>query len=194
MKKIISMLLALALLLGCGAALAEAAEKTQMGTLEMKGAFTLKCAIPENYKLMVIEETPEKMFAQLVPEDQKKPCVTISIAYNDEYSDVERMNDLPEEQLKRIEASFMQMDDVKFEYRETGLGTKILVVTEDDSDEDGDTDFVDIYSIYKGFETEFKMIPGKDPAAEDDDVDMTEDQIKMLVDFITGIDFVDAAK
>ena len=40
MKKIISMLLALALLLGCGAALAEAAEKTQMGTLEMKGAFT----------------------------------------------------------------------------------------------------------------------------------------------------------
>ena len=88
----------------------------------------------------------------------------------------------------------MQMDDVKFEYRETGLGTKILVVTEDDSDEDGDTDFVDIYSIYKGFETEFVMTPGKDPAAEDDDVDMTEDQIKMLVDFITGIDFVDAAK
>ena len=194
MKKIISMLLALALLLGCGAALAEATEKTQMGTLEMKGAFTLKCAIPENYTLKTIEETSENLVAQLVPADQKKPFVTISIAYNDQYSDVERMNDLPEEQLRVIEDSFLQMDDVKFEYRETGLGTKLLVITEDDNDEDGDTDFVDIYSIYKGFETEFVMTPGKDPSAEDDDVDMTEEQIQMLFDFITGIDFVDAAK
>jgi len=194
MKKIISMLLALTMLLSCGAALAEAAEKTQMGSLEMKGAFTLKCALPEGYTLVTVEETPEKMVATLVPADQKKPFVTISIAYNDQYSDVERMNDLSEEQLKVIEDSFMQMDDVKFEYRETGLGTKLLVITEDDSDEDGDTDFVDIYSIYKGFETEFVMTPGKDPAAEDDDVDMTEEQIQMLIDFITGIDFVDAAK
>ena len=46
----------------------------------------------------------------------------------------------------------------------------------------------------QGFETEFVMTPGKDPAAEDDDVDMTEEQIQMLIDFITGIDFVDAAK
>lgn len=194
MKKIISMLLALALLLGCGAALAEAAEKTQMGTLEMKGAFTLKCAIPENYRLMVIDETPEKLYAQLVPEDQKKPSVTIAFVYNDEYSEVERLNDLSEEQLKFIESTYTAEDDVKIEYRETGLGTKLLVAIEQDSDKDDDIDFVSIHTLYKGFDIEFTMTPGKDPSAEDDDVDMTEEQIKMLIDFITGIDFVDAAK
>ena len=191
MKKLISVLLVLALLLGAAAAIAEAEEKTQMGTLELRDAFTLKCAIPETYKLDILAETNEKMLAMLVPEDEKKPTVTISIAYNDQYADVERMNDLTDEQLLAIENSFAVMDAVKFEYRETGLGTKILVVTEQDEDQDGDTDFVDIYTIYKGFETEFVMTPGRDPSTDDGYVDMTEEQIQMLIDFITGIDFVE---
>ena len=191
MKKIISVLLVLALLLGTAAAIAEAEEKTQMGSLELKDAFTLKCALPENYKLETLAETPEKLLAMLVPDDQKKPAVTISIAYNDQYADVERMNDLSEERLQVIENTFAEMDAVRFEYRETGLGTKILVVTEQDEDQDGDTDFVDIYTIYKGFETEFVMTPGRDPSTDDGYVDMTEEQIQMLIDFITGIDFVE---
>ena len=186
MKKILSVLLILALLLGAGAVAAESAGKTEMGSLSVAGAFTLKCAVPEGYTIDVLEQTSEKIAALLTNEDTTKPLVTISIAYNDQYSDVERMNDLSEEQMKVIESSFSEMDEVKFEYRETGLGTKLLVVTETKDD----VSFVDIYTIYKGFETEFVMVPGI-TADKEEIVPLTEEQISMLIDFITGIDFVE---
>ena len=55
MKKIISVLLSLALLLSCAAALAETAEKTELGTLNINGEFTLNAAIPK-----AIPWTPSK--------------------------------------------------------------------------------------------------------------------------------------
>ena len=42
MKKIIAILLSLALLLGCAAGLAEEAEKQNFGTIRINGVFTLK--------------------------------------------------------------------------------------------------------------------------------------------------------
>lgn len=193
MKKMISVLLVFAMMLGACAAFAEGTEKTQIGSIEMKGAFTLKCEMPANYTLKTIEESPEKILAFLTPDDPRKPSVMVHIVFDEQYADVERMNDLTDEQLKVIESTYAEMDDVKFEYRETGLGTKILVVTEQDEDKDGDTDFVAIFTIYKGFDTEFVMTPGVDPTSDDgDDVDMTEAEIQMLIDFITGIDFVES--
>ena len=115
MKKILSLILAAALLLGCGSALAETAEKTEIGSLNVVDAFTLKCAIPENYKIEVVEQTNDKIIATLnCEEDITKPFVMISIAYNDQYADVERLNDLSDEQLQIIESSFTDEDDVFF--------------------------------------------------------------------------------
>ena len=189
MKKILSLILAAALLLGCGSALAETAEKTEIGSLNVVDAFTLKCAIPENYKIEVVEQTNDKIIATLnCEEDITKPFVMISIAYNDQYADVERLNDLSDEQLQIIERSFTDEDDVTIEYKETGLGTKLMVVTEDVSD---GVSFVDIYTIYKGFETDFVLVPGAD-VEKGEIYPLTEEAIQMLIDFITGIDFVEA--
>ena len=62
MKKIIALLLALALTLSCAAVLAEAAEeKTDMGTIDFGGKFIIKGKIPEGYTL-IEEEKMEHVF------------------------------------------------------------------------------------------------------------------------------------
>ena len=114
MKKGISILLALALMLGCGAALAESTEaKTELGTLNVNGAFAIECAVPEDYSLSIQDQDSAYIRATLKSTDEAKPTVGISIAYNEEIADIDRLNDVSEEGLRLIEASFQQMDDVK---------------------------------------------------------------------------------
>ena len=183
MKKVISILLALALLLFCAAASAETAEATaeKSEIVTLRDAFTLKCNLPEGYALEVKTRTEDSVYATLTSEDAAKPVILISIAYNDLYADIERLNDVSDEDMKVLEQLFSVMDDVKFEYKETGQGTKIMVVYETFED----VNFIDFYTIYKGYETEFVMTPG---TAEISDAD-----IQMMMDFITDLDFVPVA-
>ena len=180
MKKAISILLALTLLLFCAAAYAETAENTAEKTeiVTLRNAFTLKCGLPEGYALDVKTRTEESVYAELTSADAAKPKILISIVYNDLYADIERMNDIPEEDLALYEALFSIMDDVKIEYKETGYGTKIMMVTETFED----TSFIDFYTIYKGFEVEFVMTPGSEA--------ISDANIQMMMDFITDLDFV----
>ena len=103
--------------------------------------------------------------------------VTVSIAYNEEYADVERFNDVDEATVQEIRDSFMDMDEVVFEELETVYGTRLLKVTTSNSS------FADIYTIYKGYELEFVMTA----QGEVQDAD-----VQMLVDFISDMDFVPA--
>ena len=180
MKKGISILLALALLLGCCAALGESAErKTEMGTLDVNGSFTIQCAVPEEYDLSIQYQDTACIVGTLSSRDAAKPTVGIQIFFSEEWADIDRLNDVSEDGLRMIEATFREMDDVKFEYAETGLGTKLMKVTE----ADGAADFIDIYTIYKGYELEFIMRAGTEP--------LTEKSGDMLIDFITQMDFVE---
>ena len=185
MKKIIAMILSLALLLGCAAGFAGAAEtaseKAELGTVNVNGAYKIQGKIPEGYRLAIMSQTNTSLVSMLMPEDPAKPTVTLSVAFSEDWADTERLNDVPEELLAEIEASFESEDEVKIEYRETGLGTKLMVVTEGSEEAPR---FVDIYTIYKGYEHEFLMSPGTAP--------LSEEHIQMMVDFITGIDFVEA--
>jgi len=179
MKKIIAMILSLALLLGCAAGFAEAGEKTELGTVNVNGVYKIQGRMPEGYQLAILNQTNTNIVCMLMPGDSAKPTVTVSIAFAEDWADTERLNDVSEEELAEIEASFVMEDAVKIEYRETGLGSKLMVVTE----AEGETDFVDIYSIYKGYEHEFVMTPGSEP--------LTEEHIQLLIDFITDLEFVE---
>ena len=53
----------------------------------------------------------------------------------------------------------------------------------------GDTDYVDILAISKGYFIEFEMTPNKDAAEKS----LTEEQIRMCIDFLTNLDFNEAA-
>ena len=174
MKKIIVLALSLMLILCAAAVLAEGnAEKATLGSLKVGEAFTIKSRIPEGYKFSEITSS-ELYLVGILEGGEDKPTVTVSIAYNEEYADVERFNDVDEATVQEIRDSFRVMDDVAFEDLETAFGTRLLKVTQ------ANKSFVDIYTIYKGYELEFVMTA----QGEVQDAD-----IQMLVDFISDMDF-----
>ena len=73
------------------------------------------------------------------------------------------------------------MNDVEITYRETGYGTKLLIARETGTD----TDFVDILAIYKGYFIEFNMTPNPKAAVQT----LTDQQVRMCIDFLTDVDF-----
>ena len=183
MKKIIAILLSLALLLGCAAGLTEGAEKQSFGTIRVNGEFTLKGALPEGYKVVPFEMSDDAILTLIVSDDPAKPEMALSIAFDELFANVDRMNDLTEEALKGLEESFAEMNDVEISYKETVYGTKLLIAREVGDD----TDFVDILSVYKGYSIEFVMTPNPDAK----DQTLTDAQVQMCIDFLSELDFVE---
>ena len=158
-------------------------EKQQLGRLSVNGDFALQCALPEGYQMQTVTAADAKIITSITSEDKEKPILYLSIAYNELYSDVARLNDLGEEDLKLLEESFTEMNDVELSYRETAYGTKLLVARETGSD----TDFVDILTVYKGYSIEFVMTPNPEASVQE----LTDAQIQMCVDFLSELDFVE---
>ena len=171
MKRILALVLGLMMILCTAAAAAETTEKTELGSVE---AYTIQGVIPEGYSFNIITSGGLNLIGILVG-GEGKPMITVSIAYNEEYADVERFNDVDEATVEEIKESFLDMDDVAFEDLETAYGTRLLKVTQ------ADKAFADIYSIYKGYENEFVLVAQGE---------VTEGDIQMLVDFISSIDYI----
>ena len=173
MERIIALALGLIMVLCAVNVLAE--EKVELETVSVGQAFSIRSKLPEGYQFMLVENT-ELNVVGVLNGGKDKPFVTVSIAYNDEYNGVERFNDVDEATVQEIRESFMEMDDVEFEDLETAYGTRLLKVTTT-----SDKSFVDIYTIYKGFELEFLMYF---------EGELQDKDVQMLVDFISDMDFV----
>ena len=182
MKKIIALVLCLVLLAGC--ALAETADKQQLGTVSMNGVFELRCALPESYRVSVLEEDSAQYHALIYTDEPGKPVMSLMIVYDELLESVERLNDLDETALGQIADTFRQEDQVDISYEETAHGTKLMVVREA---EDA-VDYVVFYTIYKGYEIEF-VLSGDGTGSG---VGLTGEQIRMAVDFLSDLDFVPA--
>ena len=184
MKKCLAIVLSLSLLLG-GAALAETAEKNSIGSINVNGAFTLMARLPEGYYYQPLTTQGELMIAGILPleNDGTRPMMTLSICFDELLSEVERLNDLNEDALAQIAATFTAEDQVDISYMETAHGTKLMVVKET-----ADTvDYVDFYTIYKGYEIEFVLNYGTADAPA-----ITEEQIATAIQFLSDLDFVPA--
>ena len=174
MKRIIALVLGLMMVLcaaAAGAETAETAEKAELGSVE---AFNIQATLPEGYIFNLITSGGLNLIG-LLSGGEGAPIITVSIAYNEEYAEVERFNDVDEATVEEIKESFLEMDEVSFEDLETAYGTRLLKVT------DADSEFADIYTIYKGYELEFVM------AAQGE---ATDADMQMLVDFISSMDFI----
>ena len=178
MKKMLAILLCLALMLCCAAAVAETAEKTYLATVDMNGAFRLQCALPEGYEIKEIESSDSTYIAQFIA-DGDRPLLALSIAYNELYSDVPRMNDLDEETLAMIEDSFRIEDNVDISYTETAYGTKLMMIKETEDT----VNYVDFYSVYLGYEIEIVVV-------SQNEAGLSDEQIQMVIDFLSELDFV----
>ena len=181
MKKALAILLCLVMLLGCAAALAEAPEKLYLTTVNMNGAFNLQCSLPEGYEFQEVASS-DTTYIAVFKMDEDRPMLTLSIAYNELYSDVTRMNDLDAETLALIEDSFRQEDEVDISYTETAYGTKVMMVKEIKDT----VDYMEFYSVYLGYEIEVVAV------SLNSEEGLTDDQIKMVIDFLSNLDFVEA--
>ena len=178
MKKLIAVLLSLVLLLSCASVLAEEA-KENLGTVSVNGEFNLWATLPEGYQLEIIDTDPMSPFYVLTSEDPAKPLLYLSISFDDTDANFKRLNDLDDEQLAALEATFYAEDDnVIITYTETEYGTKLLVA----KDPDGLAGAV--FTIYEGYDIEFILYPGD--AAEA----LTDDQFDLCVKFLSSLDFV----
>ena len=186
MKKLIAVILSLALLVCAATAAAEAAEdKITLGTLSINGAFRLQCGLPDGYSINPGTVTPDMITASLRSEDPAAPVMQLSVAYDEMYADVDRLNDLDEEALKLLEQPFIDNDpDVDITYGETGYGTRVLVAKHDTEEED----FIVFFSIYRGYCVEFVLLP-----AREGDRNLVDDEIATCVSFLTNLDFIPAS-
>lgn len=187
MKKIIAILLSLALLLGCAAGLAEGAEKQSFGTIRVNGEFTLRGTLPEGYKVVPFEMSDDAILSLIVSDDPAKPEMALSIAYDETYSDVERLNDMDDEALATLEKTFTDTDPyANITYEETAYGTRLLISrTQSETYDD-----LDIFTIYKGYFVEFMVSPGKAAA----DQKITDDDVATCIKFLSELDFVEGAE
>ena len=182
MKKIIAMILSLAMLLCAVSAMAE--DKVTLGTVSVIGVFRLQSVLPEGYTLTPMDVTPEHYNALIASEDPAKPAMQLSIAFDEKYSDVERLNDLDDEALTLLEQTFIDNDpEVEITYGETGYGTRVLVAKHDTEGED----FIDFFSIFRGYCVEFVLLPAKEG-----DRNLNDEQIAASVSFLTELDFIPA--
>ena len=188
MKKIISMLLCLVMLMGITAAFAETAatdEKVDLGSITVNGKFALKAKLPEGYTAQIFQVSSDSgyLVASIQCEDKTKPKMELHIFYSDtELSNMERLNDATDAQLAAIEDTFREQDAVDITYTETGLGTKLLVAREIEDT----TDWVSIFTVYQGYCVEFMLEPGEEAAEEY----VTDEQVLKAVEFLTDLDFV----
>ena len=181
MKKIIALVLALVLSLGCCAALAESAEKTVLGTLN--GAFKLQCVLPEGYELNVPQIDNEGLIAKLTAAngDEKKPELWLVVEFDEMYYDVKRMNDMTDEQLDEIIQTFPENgENVTVSYSETAYGTKVMIV----KDANVPPQYMAVLSVYEGYMIEIDII--------DNEEYLSDEEIKVCIDFFSNMDFIPA--
>ena len=102
MKKIIALALCLVMLLGCTAAMAEAeAEKESLGVLKVIGAFDIKYSpLPNEYKVNVYMQNDMTLIANITTTKAELPQMGLVIAFNDEWADTERLNDVSDEDME----------------------------------------------------------------------------------------------
>ncbi len=161
-------------------AVEEASGTQKLGRLSVNGDFELTCKIPADYSIQVTNTWGENIVASILSDNITKPQMILAVVYDELYGDVERMNDMSDEDLAVLEASFAE-NNVDISYRETGLGTKLLVAREIGAAED----FVTILSVYKGYLVEFTMKPSSKAAIKV----LTEEQIQTAIDFLTDVTF-----
>ena len=118
MKKLISLILCVILAVSCAAALAESTpEEDNTVTINMHGAFIIKGSLFEGYKWQLsTESTSSQLVGVFVSDDMTAPVMQLSIALDDSYGEVDRLNDLTDEELKALEATYAIDASVEITY------------------------------------------------------------------------------
>lgn len=159
--------------------------KTDFGTIDINGAFSLQCKLAEGYTIQTVKSASDQLVAIISSEDPSKPVLQLAVAYDEAYANVDRLNDLDDEAFAVLEKTFTDDNPlVEITYSDTGLGTRLMIAKQSDSG----FDFLDFMSVYKGYFVECVMVP----SANAEERELTDEQIQMCIEFLTELDFVPA--
>ncbi len=182
MKKIIALVLCVVMLLTCAAALAETApaEKESMGVLRVNKAFDIRYkALDNGYKINIYQQNDMAIIANISTPDKTLPGIGLIIIFDDSWADTERLNDISQEDMDAVKASFYEeYETLEFETRETSQGTELLIVKVPSGQD------AYVYTIYKGHEIELHLTPGEEQEA------LTDADIDRVADFLGEMEFV----
>ena len=180
MKKLLSVLLCMALALGCGLAAAEA-PKEDYTVVTVNGSFNIRGITPEGYQRASVEVDDPNMRVYFSPDDPGKPSFVLGIFFREDYAEVERLNDLDEEEMIAALVGDDPSVSENISIMETDYGTKVLILRSRDSQDD----FACFVTLYKGYEVGLNLYPG---AASDGA--LTDEQIRLAMTFLSDLDFV----
>ena len=158
--------------------------ETRLGTLNVNGQFLIQGRIPEGYTLQLISSQSSRIIASLTSDDVRRPQMMLTIAFDEMYAGVERLNDLSDEEMASLKQSYMDMNAVTFSDMFTAAETRLLIARETGRGED----FISIFTLYQGYAIEFLLSPNPGADAQI----LTDAQLQTAVDFLSGLEFIPA--
>ena len=106
------------------------------------------------------------------------------ISFLEEYADVERLNELTEEEmLELVDDDPTLSEDIRI--METDYGTKVMILRAKDPRDD----FACFVTLYKGYEVGLNLFPGTGSSGT-----LTDEQITQAMKFLSDLDFIPAGK
>ena len=177
MKKLIALLLTLMMLVGVALPVM-AEEAPHKHAVAYDDTMTVEVVIPEGY---TVEESSVmgSLILVLAPIDEAQTYLCTIIGHDEDRAEVERLNDLSDEEIQAIAAEFCEdLNNPTVSFSETGMGTKLIVIN-DNNVEEGDTAIV--VTLYKGYFLTTYVFPAGET--------VTDAEIEMAVQFYTDMDF-----
>ena len=180
MKKILSALTCVMLLMSFCTAFAENGQKEDYTVVTVNGAFNIRGITPDGYRLTDINNDDTTIGAWFNTEDQTRPSFVLIISFLEEYAGVDRLNDLTEEEMAELVDEDPTLSD-KIDIMETEYGTKVMILRSNDPKDD----FACFVTVYRGYEVGLNLFPGLESGGS-----LTDEQIELAMKFLSDLDFV----
>ncbi len=180
MKKALSLILAVLMLLSIGTSLAETAEA------DVVPLFRVSVTVPDGYtQVDEIWTEPSVVYVLLSSEDNTKPLIDIQISYEDLHSDVTFNaetwdTELVQNSVARLSYDFETEQYDEYTTRETGLGTIVMIINE--------ADYTRIMTIWHGYMLSMFV---SDINENGDSIPVGEKSLDMIMQFLTDLDISD---
>lgn len=181
MKKLIMFVVCLVIVFCFSIGSAEnSSEKEDYTVVSVNGVFNIRGITPDGYTMTDVFQDGTTIGASFESTDLKKPSFVLVISFLEEYANVERLNDLSEEERKNL----VDMDPMlseNVETMETEFGTQVMIL----HSRNPESDFASFVTLYKGYEVGLNLFPGIDSQGT-----LTEDQILQAMKFLSDLEFV----
>lgn len=171
MKKLLALVMTIMMLMGI--AMADS-EKTPV---VYDDNLTLNMVFPEGYEVSVEDTGIYKMIRMT---KANAPELTLLICPDDEYADLERLNDMEEADQEGFVLSLMEdYHNANVTWLKTEHDTDVILLNENDAV----IDYAELVTLYHGYLIDVQLL------AMDGEV-VTEDDVAMAMKLLSDIDFV----